>query len=484
MQSINQLCQLLNKIEGHLSKSENTTSFYVEGAFKDAYESIYSIAELAISEADFLKEFITLFIDDERICILEYPAFCAEGRFPAEYKLTVDTKDLVQSRFSGSGDIDEYLFTSVEAFQRNQAELGLLTPLNKGTLTESRNTRIHVCGLVKAFGGPQLAVIPVGDNPISENDWLSGSSLPSQEKLLKQVHIVSRDNIQLDPKCVQLSWGDYAQEIAQPFRLAYAQHLLVSLSSVFYSVDKVHFKGVKHIEASICNTENLDITTDWLSALQQSVMWCYSMEDPDVPIQLFIDRLSLEYNGNSLLGISTESLTSCLEQAKNNYKYVVAKRSDDYRKELKDIYSDVKTVTDKFAEKAASLSGELLKSLMAIAFVFTVGTMSKAIVLGDLLHSRESHILFKIIGLYLIFSFIIRWLNASSELKVSEQALRSWSKKLHNHISTQDVQDLINSHTRWSKYFYYASLAIVTGVQGTIALAAFYIEGVLWYLNL
>ncbi|WP_217898844.1 hypothetical protein, partial [Vibrio sp. V11_P1A41T118] len=76
--------------------------------------------------------------------------------------------------------------------------------------------------------------------------------------------------------------------------------------------------------------------------------------------------------------------------------------------------------------------------------------------------------MFKIIGLYLIFSFIIRWLNASSELKVSEQALRSWSKKLHNHISTQDVQDLINSHTRWSKYFYYASLAIVTGVQGTI----------------
>ncbi|MFA0629932.1 hypothetical protein AB4589_19340 [Vibrio sp. 10N.222.49.A3] len=484
MQSINQLCQLVNKIEGHVNKSENTTSFYVEGAFNDAYEIIYSIAELAISEATFLKEFITLFVDAERVCILDYPDFCAEGRYPAEYKLTVDTKDLVQSHFSGSGDINEYLFTSIDAFQKNLSELGLLTPLSQGALTESRNTRIHVCGLENAFGGPQLAVVPVIVNRTDEPDWLAGSLLPSQEKLLKQVHIVSKENIQLDPKSVQLSWGDYSQDIALPFRLAYAQHLLVSLSNVFYSVDKVHFKGVKHIEASICNVGNNNITTDWLNALQQSVMWCFSMEDPDVPIQLFIDRLTLEYNGHSLLNISSGSLISCLEQAKNNYKYVVAKRSDDYRKELKDIYSDIKTVTDKFAEKAASLSGELLKSLMAIAFVFTVGTMSKAIVLGELLHSKESHILFKIIALYLIFSFIIRWLNASSELKVAEQALNSWSKKLHNHISTQDVQDLINSHTRWSKYFYYASLAIVTGVQGTIAIAAFYIEGVLWYFSL
>lgn len=484
MQSIKKLCQILNNITGYFNKSENTTALFVEGAYSDASETLYSIYELAVCSNQSLAEFITLYVDEEHIDILDFSTFYSRVNFPAEYKFTLDTKKLVQSRFSGNGDIDEYLFSSIEAFESSWIELGLLNPLSEGVLTSSRNTRIHVCGLKSAFGGPQLAVVPVQEDFTSNSEWLGGSSLPAQEDLLKQVHLVSKDNIHLDPRSVQLTWGDIVCDAARPFRFAYAQHLLVSLSSIFYSVDKVVFKGVKHIETSIKGNERFDIDRQWLKALEKSVVWCYSLEDPDVPIQLFIDRLSLEQTDENLLRLESNAIVSCLEQAKSNYKYVVAKKSDAYRKELKEIFSDIKTVTDKFSEKAASLSSELLKSLMAIAFMFTIGTMSKAIVMEELFHSKEAHLLFKIIGIYLICSFFIRWLNASSELRVASNALNSWAKKLHNHIPTTEVTSLLNKQTRWSRYFYVASLAVVTAIQGTIALAAFYIEGILWYLNL
>lgn len=484
MQSIKQLCEILNSISSPFNKSENTTSLFIEGAYSDASEILYSVYELAVSADQSLADFITLFVDGESVNILDFSTFYARNSFPAQYQFTLDTKKLVQSRFSGSGDTDEYLFTSIEAFESSWIELGLLDPLSKGLITSSRNTRIHVYGLESAFGGPRLAVVPVQENFSSDSDWLSDSSLPDLEDILKQVHLVSKDNIHLDPKSVQLSWGDVASDAAKPFRFAYAQHLLVSLSSVFYSVDKVVYKGVKHIEAAINNSGSIDIDRKWLEELEKSVVWCYSLEDSDVPIQLFIDRLSLEQTDKNLLLLEPNAIAGCLEQAKSNYKYVVAKKSDAYRKELKEIFSDIKTVTDKFSEKAASLSTELLKSLMAIAFMFTIGTMSKAIVMGELLHSKEAHLLFKIIGIYLICSFIIRWLNASSELKVASNALNSWAQKLHNHIPTTEVTSLIKNQTRWSRYFYVASLAVVTAIQGTIALAAYYIEGILWYLNL
>lgn len=484
MQFINQLCQQLNEIKDYLNKRESTTSFYVEGAFGDACELINSIAEFAISEANFLNDHVALFIDGQRINLMDFPDFYSNNRFPAEYQLTVDTKDLVQSYYSGSGDIDEYLFTSIESFKHNCSELGLDKPLVKGKLAKSRNTRIHVFGLQDAFGGPRLAVVPILDNAEDDRDWLTGTTLPERERLLKQVHIVSNENIQLDPRNVQLSWGNFSQELARPFRIAYAQHLLVSLSCVFYSVEKVHFKGVKHIDASVVCADGVDVTTDWLKTMQESVVWCYSIEDSEIPIQLFTDRLSLESHDNCMFNLSKTALENCLEQAKSNYKYVVAKRSDDYRKELKEIYSDIKTVTDKFADKAASLSGELLKSLMAIGFMFTVGTMSKAIVQEQLLHTRESHFLFQAIAIYLIVSFLIRWLSASTELRIAERALKSWSQKLHNHLSTDEVNELIKSQTMSSKRLYGVSLWVVALIQGSFVVAAFNIEKVLCFLQL
>lgn len=482
MLSINKLCKILSEFDSSLQRGESCDSFFLEGIVGDSFEILNTLAAFVVDVDTGISNHITLLVDDERVSIDEFQDFFAHNPYAGEFQITVDTKALIQEVCSGSGDVDEYLFTSVEAFDNNLESLGLLNPLIEGGINKSSNTRIHVYGLVKGFGGPKLAVVPT-ENTSYGDSWLQGSNLPSAEVLLKQVHLVTSKKINLEPKNFELSWGDFNQKAAKRFKHAFAQHLLVALSSNYYSVNKVQFKGVKHIEADISSLPELDVSEEWLKTLSDSVKWGYGVEDPSVPLQLFVDRLSLEYSDGSLLAISNSAFANCLEQAQNNYKFVIAKRSEDYRKELKDIYSDIKTVTDKFMDKSAALSSELLKSLLTIGFVFTVGTISKAIVNEKLLHSQEGLLLFKIIGVYLITSFFVRWLNASAELKIAFKALYSWSKKLHSHISTDEVNNLIAQQTKWSRAFYLASLAIVAYIQCALGLAAFYAEGVLWYLG-
>ncbi|NVH47349.1 hypothetical protein [Photobacterium damselae] len=483
MRYIKDLCEKISSFSSSVQKCESLEELYLEGELKDEMNVLKSLEDFLDDGSTHLESYITLLIDDESVSLSNFSDFISDNRYAVEFNLTIDTKRLIQSLSSGSNDIDEYLFTSVQALEKSISALGLSKPCHVNKINNQTHTRLHVFGLEEAFGGPRLAIVPVGYESVNDG-WLKDTSLPSTEEILKQVHIVSSDNICISPRNYQLSWGNIGQPLADSFKRAYAQQLWASLSSIYYSDDKLQLKGVKHIEASIKVDPSSEITEEYLQTLHDSVVWCYGVEDPSIPVQLFVDRLSLEYKDKSLLTFNVDLIRFCLEQAKNNYKFVIAKRSDEYRKELKTIYTDIKSVTDKFIEKSASLSSEMLKSLMAIAFIFTAGTVSKAIVNGNLLHSKEGYLLFKIISIYLIVSFFIRWLNASIEIKIALGSLSCWSKTLHNYISQKEVDDLIKSQIKLPKLCYLVSLGLVTVVQFYIALAAFYIEGTLWFLNL
>lgn len=483
MISVKSLCQYLNELARHSEKKvESLDSFFIEGEFCAPIEELIKKISL-LSGYDGFNSYFHLYLDNERVCLSSVTEYVENDPHIAQFKFTLDKKLFIQSLYSGSGDVDEILFTSLDAFHGDSNGLGLATPLIAGVINQSTNTRIHVYGLNAAFGGPKLAIVPV-DSEDHYDSWLSGSGLPDTESLLKQVHLVTNKNIVVNPRKFELTWGELDNKGAKPFKQAYAQHLLISLCTHFYSVDKVQLKGVKHIDASISVSERTTIDLLWLKTLTECVKWCYSVEDPETPLQLLVDRLSLEYSNGSLFDLTTETLCHALDQARSNYRFVIAKRSDDYRKELKDIYSDIQTVTDKFSDKALVLASELLKTLLTIGFIFTVGTVSKAIVHGQLLHTSEGLILFKAISIYLVASFFIRWLSASADLKISEKALKSWSSKLHSHISTKEVSQLIDDQTHWSRVFYFCTLAFVSSVQLSVAIAIFYAESTLNLLGL
>jgi len=481
MISVSNICQhlvaLADQAEFH---NENLQNFYVKREISTHTESVLNSLTDLIDSDERRKCFI-LNIDDEKVEFPELKEYLS-SRHPAEFELTLDKKKFIQGIYSGSGDVDEILYTSVSAFQSRNNGLGLDNSLCEGTLNNSNNTRIHVLGLEHAFGGPKLSVIPLETNT-TNGDWLSGSKLPSSELILKHVHVVSGDAIAINPQQFELTWGSIDCVEAAPFRTEFAKQLLVALCTNYYSDEKVELKGVKHVEANIIS-DGINVDASMLNDLAECIKWCYSKEDPDVPLQLIIDRLSLECVSENLMELKPRALTYALEQAKSNYRFVIAKRSDEYRKELKEIYSDIQSVTDKFADKTLSIASELLKSLLTIGFIFTVGTVSKAIVNSQLLHSPEGQLLFKVVGVFLIFSFVIRWLNASADLKISENALKSWSGKLHSHISREDVNELIKLRIRWSKIFYLFSLAVVTAIQISISYLAFFSTDTLFILSL
>lgn len=481
MISVNSVCELLAKLRVLANThNENLSNLYIKGfSGKDLIEPFVRLGELISAYS--LSQYFVLNIDGERVLSSEIEEAINSPNW-AEFELTFRKKSFIQETYSIAGDIDEILYCSLDAFTADFDSLGLTTPLIESAINNGTNTRIHVYQMGGYFGGPKLAVVPTEFTELG-SDWLSGSKLPASDLIHRHVHIVSSIPLKIDPQQFELTWGAIDSELAKPYRLAFAKHLFVSLCTNYYSDDKVEFKGIKHIEAEL-NTHDVNVSSYTLQSLSQSISWCYEKEDPDIPLQLIIDRLSLECGSGNLLTITHKTVAFALEQAKNNYKFVIAKRSDDYRKELKEIYKDVQSVTDKFAERAFSLASELLRSLLAIGFVFTVGTVSKAVVNSALLHSPEGKILFKIAGVYLVLSFFIRWLNASADLRVSESALKSWSGKLHNHISTEEINKLISSRVIWSKCFYLVSLSMVAFLQLCIAYLVFDSENTLLLLGL
>ncbi|MCU7977808.1 hypothetical protein L5M43_21605 [Shewanella sp. SW36] len=479
MISVKNLCTQLNCLE-ELSNciNESIDSYYIKGFASDEVEVMLLQLCDVLDDVSY-QNYFTINIDSERVQFSDIQRLF--DNHCAEFELTFDKKSFIQSLYSGAGDINEILYISANAFVNKNNGLGLENSLQQGQINHERNTRIHVNGLKTSFGGSRLAIIPVEDQ-LQRVDWFSGSSLPNTETIHQNVHIINTNSVKINPQQFELSWGDIDGSDARPFRRAFAKQLFVTLCTNYYTDDKVELKGVKHIQANILETDT-EISSKMLAALSDCVKWCYSKEDTAVPLQLLIDRLSLECT-ESLFDLPASTLISALSQAKSNYKFVIAKKSDEYRKELKEIYKDIKTVTDKFAEKSLSLASESLKSLLTIGFIFTAGTISKAIVNNQLLHSKEGQLLFKIVGIYLVFSFLIRWLNSSADLKVSEQALKSWSKKLHDHISSQEIVDLIKKQTFWSKMFYWFSLAIVTAFQVSIAYVLFNSASTLFILGL
>jgi hypothetical protein len=481
MKSVNSICDLIAQLRSFATNhNENFNNLYMKGFFADGLvEQLCRLGKLINTYG--LSQYFVLNIDGDRIPSDEIEDTIFQSNH-AEFELTFKKKSFIQEIYSVAGDIDEILYCSLETFKSDLGGLGLSSPLIEGAINNGNNTRIHVYQMDVRFGGSKLAVVPTECVELGD-DWLSGSKLPASAVIHKHVHVVSSAPLKIDPQQFELTWGAIDCELAKPYRLAFAKHLFVSLCTNYYSDEKIEFKGIKHIEAEL-KADSADVSSHMLQSLSQSISWCYEKEDPDIPLQLIIDRLSLECSSGNLFTITQKTVSFALEQAKNNYKFVIAKRSDDYRKELKEIYKDVQSVTDKFADKAFSLASELLKSLLAIGFIFTVGTVSKAVVHSALLHSPEGKILFKIAGIYLVLSFFIRWLNASADLKVSESALKSWSGKLHNHISTQEINKLINSRIKWSKRFYLVSLAVVTMLQICIAYLVFDSENTLMLLGL
>ncbi|WP_306521606.1 hypothetical protein, partial [Rheinheimera sp.] len=380
------------------------------------------------------------------------------------WQLTFRKESFLRSINQISDDIDVVFFTSEPAFLENLDAIGLKTPFLESKILSIKPLKIIINGLANGFGGPRLAVVPVEGVP-DEKFWLNGTELPDPASLRKEINVVSQTNIYLSPHSFEISWGAINTDTALPFRIAYLQQLLACFSQHFFSIEKIQLKGVKHLECSLVPNSEFNIFSKELNDIRDAVIWCYKENDASTRIQLLVDRITLELTDScNFVNIASSKLSPSFEQAKSKYKYVVSKRNEDYRKELRELYSDVKQLVNSYVDKTNTMIDGIIKDVLSIAFLFTVGTFAKAMIQTDILLSTQADFFFKAAGVYLIFTYLIRRIHCYFVLSDNKKNLDGWISEQYTHIPVTELTDKVGKLLRSPR----RSFEIMSGIIATI----------------
>lgn len=487
---IENACNIIAFIQkkADITNSENIKNLFLNGGIidvsvKDSLSKLISLVDNELYRSSFILK-----LDGCKVDLTE-PTYDSEikNSTALEWELTIKKDELLKLFDFPSTTISEFLFFSVDKFKSFTGQgLGLSNPLILGELNTDKPVRIHVYELPVSFGGSRLAVVPVGQAE-GKSSFLQPSPLPKEENLKKAIHIVSTESVVIRPSSFELTWGDIEHELAKPFLKAFIQVLYACIASQIFSLKKVVLNGVKQIELSIDGQDFEPSSVNKLQAqaLSKLVSWCFAEDDFDTRRLLIADRLSLECKGGtSLLSLTERIITEAFEQAKSKYRYVISERNDDYRKELKDVYEDIKSFSDDYATRSINLTKGLIADLLSIAFVFSMGVFAKATVYNDLLKSGEANILFKAIAIYLLCSFSMRYWHVKIALTQNNKLFEEWSGKLHNHIALDEVRSIKERLTRCPKDHFITTSAIVGASHFFLAFLSWESESFLRFVGL
>jgi hypothetical protein len=341
--------------------------------------------------------------------------------------------------------------------------LGTNNPFKSGLLNKKGNIRIQVYGLKQSAGSENLSIIPI-DEPNQVDDLDDNFRAPKEEKIKNSIRILSLEETRISPESYRLNWGGHKDPIYNRIKISYLQSLLSCLCSIFYSEANVVIEGLKKIHVNLSKIKFDNDIDDRIKVVEEVVSWIFLEDDYETKKTLYSDRLTLDLiEGENILSIKTSLLLDALSQAKSKYKYVISERNDDYRKELKDLYFDVKVFTDSLGTACDSLSKGLITDFLSIGFIFSL-TMFARIALNNqsLLFSPHVSFLFNLIACYLIVAFVFRFWNARKSLAFAETQFDEWSKRLHNHISSDEIK-LIKSKMTVNPIAHFESVSAVIG---------------------
>ncbi len=490
MSLINNVCLCVEqlRIKANNNFKETLTACVFEGCWDGIVrQNLHSLCTFVQSHD--LTDCLTLAVDTETLTTKEFIDRFAPGKSDhdtCDWSLTFKKEQFLKTLFSTDTKHHQLLFCSVCSFkEQTEKSLGLDNPFELGQINSDKPVIIHVYGLDQGeqFGGKELAIITAGSQPPEEFE-ATDVRLPNETKLKKSIYVIADDSVKIRPASFDLSWGYWGGENARLFRLAYAKTLFACIAQHFFSQKKIVLHGVKHLNVSLFSTVN-DVSTRQLIELKDAVIWCYSGDESETRLQLLSDRLSLDIPaGGSLLKYGMEHVKTALEQAKSKYSFVIAERNNEYRKELKEVYEDIQQFSSKYAEKSTDLSSGLIKDLLSIAFIFTVGSFAKGAILGDLLKSHGAEVFFTAISLYLILSFIARYLHAEAALTQSKKLLNAWSIKLRSHVPEAEITQLIRENMESPKDHFDHTVLFVGLIHLALAMAAFQSTTVFQWLGL
>lgn len=478
MISLNELCvvikSLIDNSENNIDTLEN---LYIKGSFTIVSSNL--IKEVtSIADAD---SFIsTLAIDGDKVFTSDIAEELQNN--PIEWEITLSKSQIL--KLCGFDKLktekNEYLFFDTHFLTEESCDFfNFRNPFQCSNLTEGEDTRIQVFGLEHAVGGDFLSIIPTefSNKPVSNDN----SAIPNEKRIKDTIRILSDQNTFIRPRVFRLSWGDIDNELFRPIHFAYRSTLLACLSNNFNDNEKLGFDGVKHVNFTIFSKYRKKGVRN-NSELEKMVTWVYSDEDYSTKKTLIADRISLELPDSfELIKLSKKTITNALEQAKSKYKFIIAERNEDYRKELKDLYSDLRELTSKINEQCEILIKGLITDFLSLSFIFSLTIFSR-ITLGksEFLKSEIIEVLFNSIAIYLIISFLLRYWTSNSSIKNSERIFKAWTSKLHNHISSSEIDKIEKEQVIAPIKHFETVCAIIGFIHAFLAILAATYKTSLW----
>lgn len=448
----------LNKLAENIENLRNNSDFQKETLLGIHYQGVLNQKVINI-----LKELKNIIIgsniEDKVRCNLdeEYESWndiIFEGS--KEWSISIgDKSSLLNPLPNAHEDIKEFIFFDKNYFLNEWIEesSGIRNPFEIGDLTKNNQNKIYVYGIDDFLGGPRIAILPLNRrfDDLSAYDWLKSTNLPSSDKIMKAVHVISPNVVtNFTPENFLITWGNLDCDLALRFHQASAQALLYTLVQEYYSNNKILLHGKKRIEVKMCKENDIDlehidnITKKNIDDLRKIVNWCYSSQDETTRILLIIDRLTLDIDTDkTLLQVIPEKICKAFKEAQSRYNYIIKDRKAEYAKELSDLQKDIVSVVDKYVTGTNNYILGFLKDILTFAFILTVGVLAKKLVHESLLFSDEAGVFFKGFAIYLCFSFILRLWHFIVVVKQAEKLTISWKDIVRNHMSTSELRNYI-----------------------------------------
>lgn len=306
----------------------------------------------------------------------------------------------------------------------------------------SKPVTLRVHGLMAAFGGPELWVLPLhGDPPTLVAD----SQLPKTAAVNDVIHLNVDKLVKVSPRGWALTWGDLESSAAGHWRrlscMVLAACLVQELRRSGHVTD-VTIRGTKRVSISLAEG-CADCSTNLVEKLVAAVQWVYS-ERPETRLKLVMDRLSIDIDDKqSFLAGLEAHLDEALKQAQDSYAFVILERKDAYFKEMRDLMKDMKAQADLYAAKirdlVASVTRDILGVLVLIGFSF-LGKFDTNN-LRNLLASNELAILLKFLAGYLVLSCVLQMVTHWRDAQLAFAESQKWIGLLRNYTSKADSEE-------------------------------------------
>lgn len=155
------------------------------------------------------------------------------------------------------------------------------------------------------------------------------------------------------------------------------------------------------------------------------------------------DRLTIDISKeNSFLAGLCDHIKDALSQSREQYKFVIYDRKDEYAKEQRDLLKDLKNQADLYADKIRGMLNSLLRDSLAGLLLVSLTVMGKVGTNLGKFDTLEVNLLFKALSIYFIVSIIMQVIVSWRDIHLSKKELKDWASVTRQYMSHTDFTQL------------------------------------------